>query len=174
MSYEIRAARPEDSGVIEEVRLATWRVAYRDVMPADFLAGLEVRPEIVRNRADALASGRVTGRVAVRDDVRGFALYGPSRDEDVPGMEVYVLPEEFSTGMGRALMASAVEDLASSGHREAGLWVLAANARARRFYERFGFSLSGRSKMLPDPPLEEVHYRMDLAGGARSGVPAGA
>ncbi|MEU4508812.1 GNAT family N-acetyltransferase [Nonomuraea wenchangensis] len=176
MSYEIRAARPEDAGVIEEIRLATWRVAYRDVMPADFLAGLEVRPEIVRNRADALASGRVTGRVAVRDDVRGFALYGPSRDEDVPGMEVYaiyVLPEEFSTGMGRALMASAVEDLASSGHREAGLWVLAANARARRFYERFGFSPSGRSKMLPDPPLEEVHYRMDLTGGAGAGVPAG-
>ncbi|MCK2217614.1 GNAT family N-acetyltransferase [Actinomadura sp. ATCC 31491] len=166
MSYEIRSAHPEDAAVIEEVRLATWRVAYRDVMPADHLASLEVRPEVVRNRAEVLRSGRVSGLVAeVRGEVRGFALYGPSRDEDVPGMEVYaiyVLPDEFSTGMGRALMTAAVEDLAASGHGEAGLWVLAANARARRFYERFGFTPSGRAKMLPDPPLEEVHYRLAL------------
>ncbi|MEW9549533.1 N-acetyltransferase family protein [Nonomuraea sp. NPDC050783] len=165
MPYEIRPARPDDAEAIEEVRLASWRTAYRDVMPAGLLDTLEVRPEVVRGRTEALASGRVSGVVAVRDGLRGFALYGPARDEGLTGMEVYaiyVLPEEFSTGMGRALMTAAVEDLASSGHGDVGLWVLADNPRARRFYERFGFRPSGRTKTLPDPPLEEVHYRLDL------------
>ncbi|SDH31561.1 GNAT family N-acetyltransferase [Nonomuraea jiangxiensis] len=115
MSFAIRKASPEDAAGIEAVRIATWRVAYRGVMPDPFLDGLEVRPE------------------------------------------------EFSTGMGRALMAASTEELSSSGHAEVGLWVLADNPRARRFYERFGFTLSGRTKMWPDPPLEELHYRMTLA-----------
>jgi ribosomal protein S18 acetylase RimI-like enzyme len=94
-------------------------------------------------------------------------MYGPSRDDDIPGTEVYaiyVLPEEFSTGMGRALMAAAVAEL--PGAAEVGLWVLADNPRARRFYERFGFTLSGRSKTLPHPPLQEVHYRLRLPARA--------
>ncbi|MEO3868974.1 GNAT family N-acetyltransferase [Nonomuraea sp. B12E4] len=167
MSFEIRKALPEDSGAIEAVRIATWRVAYRGVMPDTFLAGLEVRPEPVRNRSEWLARGHGSAMVAVRDGfVRGFSIYGASRDDDIPGMEVYaiyVFPAEFSTGMGRALMAASTEEMSSSGHSQVGLWVLADNPRARRFYERFGFTLSGRTKMLPNPPLEEVHYRMRLA-----------
>jgi ribosomal protein S18 acetylase RimI-like enzyme len=167
MSFHIRSAVPQDSAAIEAVRMASWRVAYSGVMPESYLSGLEVRPEVVRSRSEALAQGRATGVVAVRDGlVRGFALYGDSRDDDIGGSEVYaiyVLPAEFSTGMGRALMAAATRALASAGSAEVGLWVLAANPRARRFYERYGFTLSGRTKMLPDPPLKEVHYRLKLS-----------
>ncbi|MFG1707916.1 hypothetical protein ACFLIM_32380 [Nonomuraea sp. M3C6] len=66
MSFEIRAALPEDSATIEAVRIATWRVAYREVMPAAFLTGLQVRPEVVRGRSESLARGRASGMVAVR------------------------------------------------------------------------------------------------------------
>jgi GNAT superfamily N-acetyltransferase len=168
MSFEIRAAGPADSAAIEEVRVASWRVAYRGVVPDAFLDGMEVRPEQVRRRAEALADGRLTGVVAVRDgSVHGFTLYGASRDADIPGMEVYaiyVLPGDFSTGMGRALMTATTRDMAASGCAETGLWVLADNPRARRFCERYGFTPSGRTELLGDPPLEEVHYRLTLSG----------
>ncbi|MEV0380844.1 GNAT family N-acetyltransferase [Nonomuraea sp. NPDC050643] len=167
MSFDIRTGLPKDAAAIEAVRIATWRVAYRDVMPPSLLDGLEVLPEMVRARSEALADGGASAVVAERDGrVRGFALYGPSRDDDIPGMEVYalyVLPEEFSTGMGHALMRAARSRMEAAGCAEAGLWVLAGNARARRFYERYGFTPSGRTVTRGDPPLKEVHYRLPLA-----------
>ncbi|SEG38731.1 Ribosomal protein S18 acetylase RimI [Nonomuraea solani] len=168
MSFHIRTALPDDADAIETVRMATWRVAYAGVMPRSLLDGLEVRPEQVRARSEALATGSASGMVAVRDGLlQGFSLYGPSRDDDIPGMEVYalyVLPAEFSTGMGRALMTATMEEITAAGCPEAGLWVLAENARARRFYERYGFTPSGRTVRRGDPPLDEVHYRLPLAG----------
>jgi ribosomal protein S18 acetylase RimI-like enzyme len=41
-------------------------------------------------------------------------------------------------GIGRALMAAAAADLLASGHLSAMLWVLEANAPARRFYASLG------------------------------------
>ncbi|KAB8193960.1 GNAT family N-acetyltransferase [Nonomuraea phyllanthi] len=166
MTFELRPATPDDSQAIEVVRITTWRVAYHGIMPDSYLDALDVRPAVVRRRAEGIATGVTAGVVALRDGrLRGFSLYGASRDEGIDGMEVYaiyVLPDEFSTGMGRALMTESVDRVRESGHTEVGLWVLADNARARRFYERSGFTLSGRTKDLPDPPLKEVHYRMAL------------
>lgn len=162
--FEIRPAQPADAEPIEVVRVATWKVAYRGVLPDARLDAMGVSPEIVERRAKQLASGEVAGFVAVRDgEVRGFTMYGPSRDEDIPGTEVYAIyvhAEEFSTGMGRALMAGTLEALTG---RQVGLWVLADNQRARRFYERSGFTPSGRTKPNPDDAVEEIHYRLSAS-----------
>ncbi|NRQ36763.1 GNAT family N-acetyltransferase [Nonomuraea sp. NN258] len=125
MSFLIRSALPGDAAAIETVRMASWQVAYRGIMPDALLDGLEPRTEMVRKRAEWLADGTTTA-------------------------------EEFSTGMGRALMAATVD---RAGAAELGLWVLRDNARARRFYERAGFTPSGRARTEGDPPLAEVHYR---------------
>ncbi|WP_214320297.1 GNAT family N-acetyltransferase [Nonomuraea sediminis] len=158
--FEIRPASPADSQEIEDVRITTWKTAYRGVMTDSFLEELSVSPAMVDRRSSLLSDGSTRGFVAVRDGrVRGFTLYGKARDDGHDGMEVYaiyVLPEEFSTGMGRALMAASLEDLHG---QEVGLWVLAGNPRARRFYERCGFTASGLVKTESDPPLEQVHYR---------------
>jgi ribosomal protein S18 acetylase RimI-like enzyme len=178
MSLTIRSVLPDDSVSIEEVRIAGWRVAYRGLLPDALLDGMEVRPQLVEARANAMKDGRLKGHVAVRDGaVRGFTLYGDSRDDDIPGMEVYaiyILPEDFSTGMGRALMDASTAAMVAAGGTEVGLWVLTDNARGRRFYERYGFTPSGRSKVDEDDGvrLEELHHRMALP--PCSGVRAGA
>lgn len=169
MSLTIRSVLSEDSAAIEEVRIAGWRVAYRGLLPDALLDGMEVRPQLVEARANAMQDGRLKGHVAVGDGtVRGFTLYGASRDDDIPGMEVYaiyILPEDFATGMGRALMDASTVAMAAAGGTEVGLWVLTDNARGRRFYERYGFTPSGRVKVDEDDgtPREELHYRMTLA-----------
>lgn len=47
---------------------------------------------------------------------------------------IHLRPECVGAGVGRSLMAHAVDDLAARGFRHSVLWVLEGNARARRFY----------------------------------------
>ena len=61
---------------------------------------------------------------------------------------LYVTPAWWSTGTGRALMASALAALEAERYRRVVLWVLADNARARRFYERAGFAADGGTNIL--------------------------
>jgi GNAT superfamily N-acetyltransferase len=103
--------------------------------------------------------------VAPVTEVVGYASYGPERDQDGatglhPGDSVaphscvaelyalYVAPAWWSTGTGRALMDRVLSEVRAQGYPRIVLWVLEQNARARRFYERAGFRLSGASQVL--------------------------
>ena len=58
-------------------------------------------------------------------------------------------------------MAHAVRDLLSQGYTNATLWVLAANRRARSFYQRGGWKLAGKARTatIGGSDLEEVRWR---------------
>ena len=76
---------------------------------------------------------------------------------------LYVAPDWWSTGTGRSLMAAALTALSEAGYRRAVLWVLAGNARARRFYERAGFSADGAENVLTGlGGVLEVRYARPL------------
>jgi RimJ/RimL family protein N-acetyltransferase len=75
-----------------------------------------------------------------------------------------VTPSVWGTGVGRELMAVAVDRLREAGFRSATLWVLRDNERARRFYERAGWSPDGAEKddVVAGATVTEVRYRVDL------------
>ena len=52
---------------------------------------------------------------------------------------MYVLPEYWGKGYGRALLENSVNWLSAQGFDNAYLWVLDSNIRARQFYEHCGF-----------------------------------
>jgi RimJ/RimL family protein N-acetyltransferase len=60
-------------------------------------------------------------------------------------------------------MAAALTALSEAGYRRAVLWVLAGNARARRFYERAGFAADGAENVLTGlGGVLEVRYARPL------------
>lgn len=61
---------------------------------------------------------------------------------------LYVTPAWWSAGAGRALMGSVLTALRDTRYARAVLWVLADNARARRFYELAGFTADGATNVL--------------------------
>ena len=86
-------------------------------------------------------------RVAWRDDeVLGFAAAGPARQNPTSGppvrerelWSIYVRASEYGSGLADRLLDAVLPQLAP-----AELWVFEANDRARRFYERHGFSRDG-------------------------------
>src|SRR3954447_18761628 len=83
--------------------------------------------------------------------VAGFAATGAERDSRSPGLgELWVInlaPEHWGIGLGQALVEAATEQLRRQGFQEAVLWVVAKNARARRFYEAAGWVADGAEKV---------------------------
>jgi ribosomal protein S18 acetylase RimI-like enzyme len=76
---------------------------------------------------------------------------------------LYVTPAWWSTGTGRALMDSVLAALEAERYRRVVLWVLADNARARRFYERAGFAADGGTNILTGlGGVLEVRYTRTL------------
>lgn len=162
----IRPASPDDALAIETIRVNGWRSAYRHVFPAADLDALSIDAERWRSRLHVPPPGWST--VVCEDDGRvvGFASTGPSRDEDEIGelYAIYVDPEAWSTGAGRALMTAAEERLATEWDA-ALLWVLEENPRARGFYERAGWAPDGVRKAEERFGVRapEVRYRKDFA-----------
>jgi GNAT superfamily N-acetyltransferase len=76
---------------------------------------------------------------------------------------LYVVPEAWGTGVAGELHDAALAYLRSSGETEARLWVLEANTRARRFYERGGWELDRTTRVVPYPPNPlDVGYTIRL------------
>ncbi|MEU4674089.1 GNAT family N-acetyltransferase [Amycolatopsis sp. NPDC023774] len=171
----VRLAVVGDAPGIARVHVGSWQAAYAGLLPADFLAGLSAsRREPVWAERLAASAPRHTVLVAETPDgtIAGFAASSPSDDDDAtPGTgelaAIYLLPEFWSQGYGRALHAEALTALATD-FSTATLWVLARNTRARAFYERTGWTIDGRTKVESlangTVTIEEVRYRTSPRG----------
>jgi ribosomal protein S18 acetylase RimI-like enzyme len=170
----VRRAEPADAAGIALVHVRAWQVAYRGLMPQEYLDALDPV-----ERRGAWETGLVTrtrwpwsGTLVVdgTDGIVGFVQLGPSRDEDAGSgvgevAAVYALSTVWGTGVGRALMDAALASLTAAGYAQATLWVLDTNVRARRFYEAAGWRLDGAVKVDETRgfPLSELRYRRPLA-----------
>jgi GNAT superfamily N-acetyltransferase len=162
---EIRRARLADAAAIAEVHVRTWQAAYEHVFGAERLATVTVERRLPMWKE--ILSGDTIGFVAEEDGrIVGLATVGPSREDDAEGelYAIYVEPQAWGTAAGHALMRAAVGGLCGRGYRDAILWVLEDNPRARRFYEREGWSLDGNRREGEHLGVAtiEVRYRIVL------------
>src|SRR5207247_2084234 len=142
----IRLATQADVNAIVDVHVETWKVAYRGQLPGEYLDDLDAtRPRRAPIWQRAIESPAQRVFVAVRDGVVvGFVSVGPADDTTLAAgvgelYAIYVHPNAWDIGAGRALMSRGVDALRELGYARAVLWVLGSNERARRFYERAGW-----------------------------------
>ncbi len=92
---------------------------------------------------------------------RGDGDAGPATGEVV---SLYAASEAWGTGVRRALMAAAVDEMVAMGFTDATLWVLHDNPRARRFYEVAGWTTDGAEQdmLFRGVTVHEVRYRRAL------------
>jgi GNAT superfamily N-acetyltransferase len=146
-------------------------------MDDDFLDGLSIADR-ERSWSDGLAAEPTDRSVLVVEDpddgrVCGFACVGdvrptgPNRPIAAGVGELWAInlePEAWGRGIGRPLLSGAVDAIRARGCTEAVLWVLEANARARRFYEREGWTADGavKAERFGAREVREVRYRRAL------------
>ncbi len=171
--FQIRRARRDDAQAIESVRIATWKTSFRGVVPDEHLDELVVTDELVERWRGTIAdppSARSNRVVAESGDhVVGFVMSGPTDDGTLDSARIgevhgiYVFPDLQGHGIGRALMAQAVEALRADRFESAVLWTLRDNVRSRRFYERNGWSFDCAEHMWDlSRPVPLVRYARDL------------
>jgi ribosomal protein S18 acetylase RimI-like enzyme len=130
----LRPATIEDAGAVAEIWHDGWRDGHLGNVPDALVA---VRTE---ESFGVRAAQRVGDTVvAVADDeLAGFVMVV---DDEVE--QVYVSARHRGTGVAAALLVEAERRVGSNGHDRAWLAVVPGNARARRFYERQGWSDEG-------------------------------
>jgi ribosomal protein S18 acetylase RimI-like enzyme len=169
----VRPATPADAERIAAVHVASWRAAYRGTFPDELLDGADLVAGRLRlwQRLLDEPGPRSSTVVAQRpgDQVLGFAHTAPARDDDAGEdtgelLMIYVDPAAWGAGAGRELMAAAVDGLRQARFTTATLWVLEANGRAQRFYERAGWApdLAHKDDVMAGAPIREVRYRRAL------------
>lgn len=170
----VRPARIDDVAEIAEIHVRSWQAAYAGLIPQSYLDSLtpaqRVPGWIQTIRNEDVSRGGTLIATDQCDRAVGFAHFRESRDDDTAADHVgevwaiYLEPDAWGTGAGRALMAAAVGGLADLGYQHATLWVLDSNARARRFYEAAGFRPDGAVKDDDSRGfmLREVRYRKAL------------
>jgi GNAT superfamily N-acetyltransferase len=79
-------------------------------------------------------------------------------------MALYVDPDHWDRGVGRALLEDARARLAKHGFGQARLWVFAGNDRAERFYQHDGWTPDGRRREdeVWGVAVTEIGYRRSL------------
>ena len=141
------------------------RAAFTDLLPA----GHEFAEPDPERWYVLVADAAVSILMAEEDgELLGFSACGESRDEDAdPSVgevrSLFVAAGGWRRGVGRALLAGALDSLRERACKEATVWSFAANDRANRFYERHGFTRDGAEKTEEVwADLLEVRYRRSL------------
>ncbi len=165
----LRPAESADAMSVARVHVGSWQSAYRGLLPDEYLDKL--CPEDRAQGYDFATRDpqRPQTIVAVEAGlIRGFATTAPSRDSDLASYAelcaLYVDPEYWGHGMGKALISAARERLVVLGFGNALLWVLMGNVRADRFYRQDQWTPDGlqRKDTVWGVTVNEIRYRRKL------------
>ena len=122
-------------------------------------------PHAVRERAlglkerfvdesETFIAAKVGGRVA------GWAALRSDSTATVELDSFYIRPTHWGTGVADALLQRVTQIATGNGFTTIELWTLADNARARRVYERNGYSLNAETRTLSylGEEVQQVRY----------------
>jgi GNAT superfamily N-acetyltransferase len=153
----IREAKAGEAATLAGIQRDASLAALAHVFPPELYA--YPLDDVTRRWEDFLADGEVTVLVAEENgSVTGVA---GCRYEWLDGL--YVLPQWWKRGVGRALHDEVLARLRADGCERCHLWVLEQNDGARRFYERLGWAENGSSRVVPFPPKPiDVGYSIAL------------
>ncbi len=169
MTLRTRIAEPADAPAITET-IDGGFAGYRAWAPAGW-APPDASAERLERLAGALARDDVWCLLALDGDaVAGHAALAPTTIEDPapapPGVvnlwQLFVRPAWQGRGVSRELMAAAVAEARVRGFTRMRLWTPQGAGRARRFYEREGWTATGGVHANSPSGLVTVEYGRGL------------
>jgi len=147
----IRLATPADAQDMAEVGMRSWEVAYKEILPADYIREKNAtRPDLFKrvitdenqNSYVIQLGGKTVGIMKldapVDDDLT---------DEYYELHYIYLHPDYFRQGIGAKAMDFAMEKARELGKKHISLWVISENTSSVKFYEKCGYRRDGHTRM---------------------------
>ena len=165
MGYSIERVKPGDQVTLAYIQTESWKAAFRDILEPEILEGC-TNPDKVRAMYQRmLEQGKGNGYILTVDgQPHCIAWWDATREKDMPGYAelicIHSLPNQWRKGYGSKMMETVLRDISAAGYAKVMLWVFEENARARRFYEAFGFTTKGKIKPGIEPT--ELCYEKEL------------
>jgi len=147
----IRRAIKEDGAEIANVHLNSWREAYRNLLPQDYLDQL---PLSFRKRMNLWSQTAVMNDRALyvaenKLGIIGFSVFAPARDKNLNEHgelgAIYLLEKFKGQRIGAALLKMGMKQLLEWNYSKAYCWVLQNNPTIK-FYEKSGAVFNGMEK----------------------------
>ena len=145
----------EDAPLVAQLQIDATLAAYGPTFPAS--APQQLFEEVLAELRDRLGDDATIGPTSLvaLDDGRlvGVVVAGPDLVRPDRGhlARFYVVPDRWGQGIGHRLYLGALGWLRRGEYREATLWVLERNDRARAWYERLGRRTAGERKTVCEP-----------------------
>lgn len=130
----IRPALNADASRVAAIWHAGWREAHLDRVP-DMLVRVRTRESFNTRAVDRVSDTTVA---EIGGDVVGFVMVNADEVD-----QLYVASTHRGVGVAARLLSAAEAQISEGGYDEAWLAVVPDNVRARRFYERQGWSDAG-------------------------------
>ncbi|SCF40276.1 GNAT family N-acetyltransferase [Micromonospora mirobrigensis] len=179
----VRPARPGDAGEIARIQLATWRVAYRRILPRHVLDNLDEQWLARRWSAAVQEPPSDAHRVLVAVEqaeqsyLVGFAASGPADAEALaPGepadalsdgvaavTDLLVEPRWGRRGHGSRLLAAMVEHWRTDGFTRAVAWAFDGDEATRKFLTATGWEPDGAGRALDVEDMLVPQVRLHVA-----------
>ena len=154
----MREATRDEAGTLAAIQAEASLAALADIFPPELYPF--PHDAVLERWREALADAET--RVLVAEAAGAPVGMAAIRPGWLDGL--YVLPARWGTGAAGLLHDHV---LAVHGPGALRLWVLERNVRARRFYERRGWSENGETRVVPFPP-----HPLDVGYGiTRTGAP---
>ena len=161
----IRKAVPGDEQMLAYIQTESWKAAFAGILSPEELercTNLEKAEQmyhsVLRREGCNMAIEFVDGKPHC------IAAWGKNRcdlGETVGELIcIHSLRNNWAKGYGSAMMEYVLAQLQQAHYESAILWVFDANTRARKFYEKHGFELTGQTKAYNG--ITEVMYRKKL------------
>lgn len=161
----IRKATPGDEKVLAYIQTESWKAAFADILSPEELVrctNIERAEQMYHNDL-----GREDCNMAiefVENQPHCIAAWGQNRcglgDAVCELVCIHSLQENWGKGYGSAMMQYVLAQLQQFHYESVILWVFEANTRARRFYEKHGFSLTDQKKLVKG--ISELMYMKRL------------
>jgi diamine N-acetyltransferase len=183
-AYSIRRAGPEDAETLAELGRATFLETFVEgfgipyppqdleaFMAHSYSAGYNA-PRLV-DPEQAVWFGEADGRPVAYAGAGPAKLPHPDiRPGDGELQALYVAREAQGSGLGRALMETALEWLERDGPRTLWIGVWSENFRAQRFYARYGFEKAGEYDFSVGRWRDREFILRRVAGSHRGAAPS--
>lgn len=162
MDAYVRKMTVDDIGKVRQIYISGWQNAFKGIVPQDYLDNLNLddwAPPL--EGAYILTDGK---------NVLGTSSIALARDKALAGwgeiISVFLLPELIGQGYGHLLFEDVKAKLVELGYDKIYLMVFEDNTRARKFYEKHGFSWNHERTFLNvgGKDLPELRYVWEIRG----------